>query len=177
MALQQWPDRNVHHEWVSCIVCNSRHASTIVAVQLVQSISFANLIPRYQRNRDLEGSSLAEVRGVVVKRKEGQLTGKCRVHAKITLNIARAVPSPPRDATMISTSFTVSSWQLSGDLTTAHYPSPLLGDNSHLVTLTSPNNSASNSRLYNAGCTGEAAQQRANKLQLEAEETVVVQLT
>jgi hypothetical protein len=114
---------------------------------------------------------------VVVKRKEGQLTGKCRVHAKITLNIARAVPSPPRDATMISTSFTVSSWQLSGDLTTAHYPSPLLGYNSHLVTLTSPNNSASNSRLYNAGCTGEAAQQRANELQLEAEETVVVQLT
>lgn len=107
----------------------------------------------------------------------GQLTGKCRVHAKITLNIARAVPSPPRDATMISTSFTVSSWQLSGDLTTAHYPSPLLGDNSHLVTLTSPNNSASNSRLYNAGCTGEAAQQRASELQLEAEEIVVVQLT
>ena len=107
----------------------------------------------------------------------GQLTGKCRVHAKITLNIARAVPSPPRDATMISTSFTVSSWQLSGNLTTPHHSSPLLVSNSHAVVLPSPNYSALNSRLYNAGCTGEAAQQRANELQLEAEETVVVQLT
>ena len=114
---------------------------------------------------------------MVVKRKEGQLTGKCRVHAKITLNIARAVPSPPRDATMISTSFTVSSWQLSGNLTTPHHSSPLLVSNSHAVVLPSPNYSALNSRLYNAGCTSEAAQQRANELQLEAEETVVVQLT
>jgi hypothetical protein len=107
----------------------------------------------------------------------GQLTARCRVHAKIALNFARAVPSPPRDATMISTSFTVSSWQLSGNLTTPHHSSPLLVSNSHAVVLPSPNYSALNSRLYNAGCTSEAAQQRANELQLEAEETVVVQLT
>ena len=107
----------------------------------------------------------------------GQLTARCRVHAKIALNFARAVPSPPRDATMIATSFTVSSWQLSGDLTTPHHSSPLLVSNSHAVVLPSPNYSALNSRLYNAGCTSEAAQQRANELQLEAEETVVVQLT